>query len=455
MALALLAACASPPEDTPDDGGPDDTAPDEPCEVDDAAFSSLRVEPTGIPTVARASWSTTLTGSAVVEFGDGTRALETPDAPDGSALIVGVGPLRDVTWRVRVTDGDHRICSQTQTWRTGALDPRLPERTVLGDQPSGDYVVTTVLTNDTGFVTVLDPSGEIVWATPVTEDPPGGPFRAQLARGGGAILYAHVANAVSDAVEVVRIGLDGATTTAATFTGGHTDMVELPDGTIAMLGWEIREVTPGRRFLGDTIVEVGADGVQREIWNAFEALTVDLTGDYANDFYRADPDVEDWSHANGLHYDEVDATYYVTVRGTQQLARVGRDGTTAWTVGPAHSTVPSDLIRNPHSVERLPDGSLLVFNGGKQICSTADRLVVDAEARVVTAVASYTSADCLNVVFLGDTRRQSDGSVRVSWSSSGRLETFAEDGRSLQTVDLPVGAIYGFIDVTPDLYKGP
>ena len=446
----LLAGCGGDARDkgeAPDSGAPAPAA----CVVSDA-FGDLTAALTEVPTVVRVSWAGTPPPGAVrIRFDDGVRARFTPvvEGDRQDALLIGLGALRTVSWTIESDDGVTRRCSPTQTVQTGALDPRLPERVVSGVDPSGNWAATSILTQSDAFAVVLDEGGRVVWARHMGEDPPRGPFRVALARSGDALLTGTTSFEVSDQAVVERIGWDGVVQSEVRVRGGHTDFVELPDGSIAMLGWDLRPFSGERFLLGDTLVIVQPDGTARSIWSSYDAVTPDLSRRYDSGFYRADPRVEDWSHANGISFADAEGAFYVTMRGLNVLARIDADGSTDWTAGGPGAGIPTDLLDNPHSVELQEDGSYLVFNAMKEACSSVQRLRVDPTARQVTSEGVYQGTECLNVYLFGDARVETGGHVRVAWSSAGRIETFDAAGTSLQRIDLGVGSIFGFIDTFP------
>jgi hypothetical protein len=428
------------------------------CTEDASAFSELSAQPTSISTVRKATWSTRLDGATFVRFSDGVVERESVARLDSEeALILGAGPLLPVRWQVWVDQPGGWVCSPEQRYDNGALDPRIPElRATLEEGASlhGDDVVVPILTETATFVTVVDAAGRVIWSQVSAQHA----FRAQLARDGGALLVGGVASHKDEDAWISRVALDGSSLGRIAVRGGHTDFVELPDRGIAMLGWDIRDYIGGQRILGDTIVEVDPDGKQRLIWNLFDHYQPDLRNAYWSEYYPHDPTVEDWSHANGIHYDAQDDSFLVSVSYLGLIIKVDRrTGDQLWAVGATDPSIPTPtgLIDNPHSIEVLEDGSYRVFNRTKGGCSNVVTFSVDAQAGVVTPLGRYEGPDCLQVVFLGDVKAAEDGSTRISWSSAGRLETLNDEGSSVGQINLGFGAVFGFVDPIPSLYSSP
>lgn len=445
--MRLLAACA---EEAVDTGA--STAPptlDAACTEDPSAFSGLATEPTAVGTVLRATVSTRLEGVPWVAYADSKVRLEA-SVFNGSALLVGVGAGEAVSWRAVVDTPGGAVCSPPQEARAGLLPPDVPE-VLVGGLPDGGggYALTPILAENAVTATLIDPFGRVVWAHRLSDEGHRGPNRVQPSVDGLGIVAAVSAPQMESLAQVLRVDWGGTLRDGPVLRGGHTDMVELPDGAHAMLGWEIREVSPGRRMLGDTVVEVSPQGVERVVWSVFDSFTPRTDEGYFNTFYTADLSVEDWTHGSGLSYDPQDDDYLVTLRNLSLVVRVDRGGGMVWAAGGGRLNVPSGSpIEGPHSVQRVREDTYLVFNNGtpeQQGCSRATMVRIDPDTHAVEERQVFLADPCLGVAFLGDARVQEDGSVRVAWSSEGRLETFTAEGESRQTLDLPVGHAFGFV----------
>lgn len=448
--LLLVAACADPAHVA--DGAGDMPALDVACTEEAGAFGALSAETTEVPTVLRATFSTLLEGRRSVVFADSKVRLEAPVVGD-AALLVGVGPGERVAWRAVVETAVGAVCSPVQGSETGLLPADVPEILVGGESDGGGgYVLTPIIAQDSVTATMIDPFGRVVWAHRMMDQAHLGPYRVRPSPDGLGIVAAASAPALDAVAEVMRVDWAGGERGQRSFLrGGHTDMTQLPDGTVAMLGWEIREVSPGRRMLGDTIIEVGPDGSERRVWGVFDSLTPRTDEFYTNTFYTADLSAEDWTHGSGLSYDAQNDDYLMTLRGLSLVVRVDRaGGHMAWAAGGGRLIVPSgSTIEGPHSVQRLYEDTYLVFNNGtpgQGGCSRAATVRIDPETHAVEARQVFEPDPCLEVIFLGDARAQADDSVRVAWSSEGRLETFTSEGESRQTLDLPVGHAFGFVE---------
>jgi hypothetical protein len=432
------------------------------CVEDESAFQSITDETTLVPMVHRVRWDLAEKGSAFVRFTEaGGPSRDTPPVAagePGEMLILGVAPLSDVTWQIWLPEGDTWRCSAPRSYTTGGLDPSIPDfRDSDFQDPSerGGLAVVPILTEDDCFLSVVDDGGRIVWSTKLPERA----FRGRLAYGGDAILYGGMAAPHTHEANVTRLSLDGTVISTVTLLNGHTDVAELPDGTIAMLGWDLRSYEDDtRRIMGDTIIERSPNGDQRTVWSLFDDYEPDLSIVYDKGFYEDDPTIEDWSHANGLSYDPINDAYFISIANLSVIAKIDRaSGEMLWSIGnttPTFST-PGGLIENPHSVQGLPDGTVLVFNRHFEACSSVDVISVDDASRTTKRIRSYTTPDCLSVYFLGDAKVMPDGNLLISWSSSGRLEEVDPNMNTVRQFDLGLGAVFGFVDPIVSLYDKP
>jgi hypothetical protein len=458
-----LASCSGTPEDF-DPLDPADPVPD--CEVVTVEPGSPLVSVTaeavaGVPTVVQVTFETSAPADGTVEFGSShllgqsTGRISTSET-DHSALLVGV-PAGTAYYRIHAQmDGvDH--CSDIREAQTAPLPLDLPELT-LADLPgssSGGYTVTPIRGLGHSWVVILDSAGRYVWVYQA-EEPIWG---AALSLDRRAVLMNTWPGSADNDGEVFRVALDGTLDHTFAAPGIHTDFVELEDGTIATLGWVIREFEDGqRRLLGDTIVELSTDGEVRTVWDIFDHIEPDLDQTYPMGWLPQDPELEDWSHVNFISHDPDRDQYLVTVGYLDQVVAVDRtSGDVAWILGGAESTfeVTSEppLMGTPHSVYRRGD-ELLLFNRCLYECPCSETLWIDLDIDAGTAAEtwSYESEACLTAYILGNAELLSDGSVMTVWSTAGQIDEVTASGELVWRVNADLGAGFGFARRVDSLY---
>ncbi len=323
----------------------------------------------------------------------------------------------------------------------------------------GGVVIVPLIQSGGGGIVALGARGDVVWAFPETaEGLNRPPLRARLSADGKDILYNHMAPNADALCEIVRVPLDGGTPSTVGMHGGHTDFVEYTPGGYATLGWEIRAFDD-RKIMGDTIVELSPEGVERTVWSVFDDFSPDLSQTYAS-LYPEDPTIEDWSHINGISYDADEDAYYVTMTFNNGVAKVDRaSGTMEWFIGNPDagdfSNPDADkLLELPHSVERI-DGGVLAFSRGRMgvpgECSEAVELTIDQDAREVRRAWNYTSPDCISVSYLGGAERLPGGNTLITWTTAGQIDQITPDGRQAWTVNTAIGNGIGFTTWVPEL----
>ena len=173
----------------------------------------------------------------------------------------------------------------------------------------------------------------------------------------------------------------------------HHAITELPWGNLVVLGSEIRQIEgyytsetdphaprKTQEVMGDEIIEFRRDGEVVWRWNAFEHLDPYRIGYETFTQYwprRGFPGVLDWSHGNGLDYDERDDSLIVSLRFQDAIFKIDRStGEIRWSLGEP-SGWPESLARrllrpegsvtwpwHQHAPTLTPTGTLLVFDNG-------------------------------------------------------------------------------------------
>lgn len=455
--LALpFAACVS--SDEAETGKPDDTAPtDEPdpvegCTEGDGPAVDVEASLTDIATVVRVRWRTEEETRGQVHFLTATGARETVWSAGTvhEVLLVGNRALTDVSYRI-VTDASGEVsCGEPRTITTGALPSGPPALRVEVDPDhvveGGGYTIAPIIRLDSPYVAIVDSGGQYVWAWADPSGDYGGTyFNADLDLARGGIWVNEQAVADESDGYVRHVNFDGALAEPVPVPGGHTDFLELPDGSIASLSWDIREYE-GSRYLGDRIVEVSPTGAVREVWNVWDHYTPAPDEDWPSGFYVPDPEVLDWSHVNAISYSAAEDAYFVSLPFLKGVARVERaTGETTWLI----EGLPR--VENPHSVQFLGD-TVLVFNRGdvtnETTCSGANEIRI-ADGEIVW---SYLSDRCLLVPFLGNAQRLADGNTLLVFSSAGELNEVSPSGDVMWRLNLDLGAAFGFSERVDSLY---
>jgi hypothetical protein len=366
-----------------------------------------------------------------------------------------------------------------QAVEVGALPVELPAL-VLGardpEQAAGGFTVLSVLLEGPGYAVAIDEYGSYTWFVNIldyTADKNVAMNRAVFSRNEPSILFMTWARSADDMAVVYRVGLDGVLLETVEIPGSQKDFVELPDGSFAAIGWDIREFEnpDGEtvRLVGDHLIEVSPEGESRILWSAFDTWSPDLSLDYPSGGYPADHEALDWSHVNGIDYDSEEDAYLVSVFGMGSVIKIDRQtGEPLWimanTTGDFSSSSAEALIQGTHSVELLGDDRVLVFNRNinnpfqdeeteyDNRCSEALEIELDPSTGEAIRSWSYTGDDCLLVVYFGEARRLDNGNTMVIFSSSGQVNEATPEGETVWQVNTDIGGAFGFGDRVGSLY---
>ena len=296
---------------------------------------------------------------------------------------------------------------------------------------------------------IINASGEIVWYH--SDDRKLQFYRARLALDGKSLLYnaANISGAPSEASELVRVSLDGATTSSIPVPLLAHDFVEHPDGTLAAIVVEERDFQ-GAPLRGDKIVEIATDGTQRTVWSSWDCFDpAVVTGD--------DPAMG-WTFANALDYDPVADVYYLGMRNFSSIARINRQTRACeWVLGlsaPTFTFAPGAArFLHQHQFHVRGNRILIMDNDGSP--GNESRVLeyeLDMATKVATQVWSYTANPSVYTFVLGEPIRFDDGGTFVNWSAAGQMDRLDPAGNRVWKLNTGAGFVFGFHTLAGSLY---
>lgn len=468
----LLVGC---PTDAPDSGGvPRDTgqavlelAPDGGCTLDEAMFTSIAAAPAAVATVIEVSWELEQAAAVRVLYTDAEGdAHATPAQPMGQAgatLLLGLPQQTDTTLRLVADQQGSQTCSGLLRATTGSLPPGLPilqTSVPLPDEVEPGFLVTVVIPQRAApWAAIIDDKGRYVWAWSGAL----GGTRARLSRDRRSMLLLNSYKEGSEyGAGVHRVALDGTMLAFHEAPEAWVDFAELPDGTLAVLVDDVRELSHQgelRTIRGDAVVLVRPDGELVRLWSSFDASWPDLSTHYAFVTTARGQEVEDWSHVNGIGMDRTGDILYLSAGALNAIFAVDAGtGETLWELSARSDDWliqdPDPLVNAPHSVTPTPNGHLLVFNrmADAGACSEVVEIALDSAAGSARRVWTGQSEDCLHVDFLGNAEPLPGGDTMISWSSMGRLEQLRPDGVTVRQISTQTETFFGFAQPEASLY---
>jgi hypothetical protein len=213
--------------------------------------------------------------------------------------------------------------------------------------------------------------------------------------------------------------------------GTHHDLIELANGNFMTLAYTFGDADyEGEgtlRIAGDAIVEFNPDGEVVWAWDSFDHLDTQRRRD---GFYSpqtiydpvTDQEAYDWTHANGIVYDAVSDTVYISYRHQDWIVAIDHaTGDVRWRLGDEGDF---ELIGDEywffhqHSPQWQADGSLLLYDNAvgnperpdSQAHSRAIRYELDYDAMTATKVWADDDPSFISPLG-GDVERMVNGSI--------------------------------------------
>jgi hypothetical protein len=157
--------------------------------------------------------------------------------------------------------------------------------------------------------------------------------------------------------------------------GMHHEAMQLPNGNYMVLSWSFQDVdypgAPGTYTAGDVIAEFTADGDLVWQWDTFDHLDPLYVTEPIGAWEIPHPETleaaYDWTHGNGLDYDEASDTVFVSLRHLDWVVAIEHStGDVLWRLGPGgdFTLTAGEWFYHQHSPQFQPDGSLLIYDNG-------------------------------------------------------------------------------------------
>ncbi len=362
---------------------------------------------------------------------------------DGTCGVVVWGLIPDMEYAldagVVVGGRDEPLESVTVT--TGPAPADLPE--LLVDSPGAplDGLVLTTLLAAPSAAVMVDGLGRYRWWY-LLEDEELTTNRALLSHDGASVLL-RVNERDGPSHGIRRVALDGAELTAVDVCPeAHHDFAELPDGTLAVLCHDTREVA-GENIVGDRLVEVAPDNTATDVWFVWDHWDYDP-------IQGQDPHWG-YAHANALdHHPDTD-TYTLSTRKLDTIFHIHRpDGAVSWRFGGDQSDfAPADALTalptSQHQHHLLGD-TLLIFDNGPptEFASRAVEYTLDTDSWTTSEVWWYWPDPPLYSYAYGDVERLPDDSTLVTFSVSGQMDLVDEDAELRWRMNAQFGGAFGY-----------
>lgn len=422
---------------------------------------------TVIPTVLVVEWSEAPTDAVVsVEWGSSEalgQRVEVGTGASGAGTVVGLRSGETGHWRLVVESTAGESHTDPATIDVGHAPDDLPALVVEERaEPAGGGILTSLI-GGKPYAVIYDHGGEPIWWYGLDAEDAVFADTRMRPDGSGVLLQVMDGSRRTDIGALLSVDWSGETAVETRLEGGHHAFVVLADGTRAWCATDVRDVSiDGTTYavVGDTIRELGpgleAESDVRTVWSAWDTLP--MRADPASDsgFY---PEGLDWTHCNGLAYDETADAYVMSAFALGSVVSVSRTaGTPNWVLGGEDGEftfVGGDGFVQAHSPEPHAGGMRLFSNrnGGEDepLYSRVIDYELDLEARTATEVSGISLNKKYFSYILGDSNPLPDEHLLISWGSTGVFTEVNANRELVWTGSLPIGKIAGFAENVPTM----
>jgi len=388
-----------------------------PPEISGAAI--LEMNPSGIaPLAGLLTFTTDQPARATLRISDtaGNELTVTPFdefLTDHELMLLGLRPDRSNQIEVFLENPAGGMRSaMTFDARTPPMPSRMPEIQVTVSHPElmePGITLQPVFSDgspEDGFIVGLDAAGKVVWFLDDLFDEPRRLQNGNLF-GNPDSNERKTLQEIDMLGRVVRewhaTGIDGNTpdgTIPVDTDTFHHDSLEMPSGNFLVLSSEIRHLESFRSsrrdgavagpfprdIIGDRLIEFSPqDGTIVRDWKITDLIDSSRVarGAMNTNFYESaydeilDDPLSDWSHANGIWYDEATDTAIVSIRKQSAIVKIDLAANELlWILGEPTGWAPefTDLLLEPigelewtygqHAPQITPTGTLLVYDNG-------------------------------------------------------------------------------------------
>ena len=443
----------------------------------------VTVDP-ALPNVVHVSW-TGIEGVSRVEYGlDGAFDKSTPTSRESSATVLEVKSGRTYAMRAVTVDFDGLEWRSEPTEVTIAAPfAGMPVVEITDVDPAaweGDgFVLMCIFQATTSFLALVDREGDFVW----TMQSRSGALipSAHLSEDGRRIIYIDNDFFGSGWGGVGVVALDGSSHTFRELPNGHHDAIELPDGSMAWLEFEQREVVLES---GDTAIITSdaiytapsIDGPARRVFSILDdyghtpwhvcshsASQVPVVGG------------EDFTHGNTLIFDAERDAFLYTPKFLDAIVAVGRQsGALNWQAGGRFGsftdedgdTIDPDRAydvdgpnrtwwSHAHMSHAWADGFVLYDNGTHHspLVSRVAAYTWDVEAATLKRTFEFVNESGIYDPILGDVRKLDGGNYLVAWTMSGSMTEITPAGEVVWRMSVELGSGVGRTGYVPTLYQ--
>lgn len=374
------------------------------------------------PPAAEIRWHTETATVQHLEYSyrKGVTQSSRPDpepTTDHQFLLVGVPPATQVSWRIVSEDGEE---TPWETWQT-------PERELPAEPPK----IRKSTSIDPGYFGMTDVTDHIIWIVGSDGNPvwwqylPEALVLERLRLLGNDLWFSYNLNDqdIGDAF-IGSVGLDGSDLQTS-LVQHHHDFLVFPDRLVVIR--RIAEEGPdGEALAGDELVELSGTE-EKVLWTSMTggaSLEVDYGKEYAEG--------HDWTHCNGLFFEETTDAYWLSCKVQEALFVIARSGERLHILGGANSTwTPiGDSFGKVHA-PFLQENRLYIYNNSRK---RGEVYTLDREQQSYTLATSHRFGNVGTEVH-GNVTPTQRGGMMVAYGFTGLVEAVNADGDTEMAVE--------------------
>ncbi len=407
-------------------------------------------------------WQTDEPGYSWVDYGtDESMELSTPvseeESTDHSFVLMGLPPMSDVFIQAHTQCESGELTGQTQigTLNVPSFLPDVDVTVYDADRvDSTPYILTTLLV--VNMAGAFNRDGDYLWYRSYDEDH----FAFSLGFGAdGSTLIQLVNSDPIDAEESLLFEetLDHSSTDTIMAGSAHHDIAILDDGTIAVIGTDVRDWTDPAthetfQVVGDTIVELTPDGTWSTLFTVWDWTEPESGQEWEVSFYS---EGEDWTHGNAMSYSAERNSYLLSLGNLDTILEIDRaTGAVISSFGAKgeYSIASGSTVFDfQHSPTWTDDGHiLLISRSGDE--SVAVEYELDQQSRQLNEVWTYGQGEGLYAVAMGFVERMDNGNTLINFGSAGVIREVTPEKEVVWEMQTGVGSFFGPVLTFDDFY---
>jgi hypothetical protein len=264
--------------------------------------------------------------------------------------------------------------------------------------------------------------------------------------------------AAEQLVSLVDLDLDGTVSKKFSQRLAHHALDIMADGRYAVLTFD-RMQNPDGVVLGDGLAILSADWGTVE-WEWYARDHIPLT-DLCPVCITEDPYHlgSDWTHANGLRFDDAEQKVYFAVRNLNRIYKIDvPSGNVDWVMGDG-GDFGAGLWAHAHSPEYLPGNRVLMLDNGLhraggQEYSRVIEIGFDPVAKTAEIVWEYRETPDFYAFALGSVHRLPSGNTFLADGVNSRMVEISPDHQKLWELKLQEGyGTYKVLTVPADFFR--